>query len=202
MVKVKCPAHAQGCTYETEDVPPEVICQLLTLHAQLSHAPTSQIPTSKGPKLNRPTIDIGVDLETWNSFVRRWDTFRLGSDISTAAAPVQLFQCASEALGDILLKSDPGLTTRSVEDVLEAMRSMAVIPVARGVSRAELFQMNQSVDEPVRTFAARVRGKAETCGFLTTTKCTKCKEDVYADYTKDVIRDVLLAGIADIRCLA
>ena len=73
------------------------------------------------------------------------------------------------------------------------MKSLAVIPVARGVNRAELFQMSQSNDEPIRTFAARVRGKAETCGF--TTKC-KCGHD--AEYTEEVIRDVLLAGIADV----
>ena len=74
---------------------------------------------------------------------------------------------------------------------------MAVIPVARGVSRAELFQMNQSSDEPIRTFAARVRGKAETCGFSTSTR-GKCGEPVHTDYTEEVIRDVLLAGIADL----
>ena len=76
------------------------------------------------------------------------------------------------------------------------MRSLAVIPVARGVSRAELIKMSQSDDEPIRTFAARVRGKAETCGFITAAKC-KCGEQVKADYTEEVIRDVILAGISD-----
>ena len=193
MVIVSCPAPE--CDYKTEDVPPEIIGQLLSLHA-LKHS-QPQIPTSRGPKLTRPTIDVGVDLETWNAFVRRWDTFRLGSDISDSAVPVQLFQCASEALGDILLKSDPQLTTKPVKDVLKAMQLMAVIPVARGVSRAELFQMNQTTDEPIRTFAARVRGKAETCAFSTSAKCP-CGTLVQADYTEEVIRDVLLAGIADI----
>ena len=183
-----------GCSYKTEDVPPEVLSSLLNLHA-LEHS-RPPITASRGPKLNRPTIDVGIDEETWNAFVRRWETFKIGSDISDIAAPMQLFQCASELLGDLLLKSDPMLPTKSTKTVLTAMQSLAVIPVARGVSRAELFQMNQSLDEPIRTFAARVRGKAETCGFSTSTKC-RCGEELQANYTEEVIRDVLLAGICD-----
>ena len=189
MVIVSCPAP--GCTYKTEDLPIEAIVPLLNIHA-LEHS-RPQIHASKGPKLNRPMVDVGIDEETWNSFVRRWETFKLGSGINDDAAPTQLFQCASEALGDLLLKSDPRLTLKSTETVLIIMKSLAVIPVARGVNRAELFQMSQSNDEPIRTFAARVRGKAETCSF--TTKC-KCGHD--AEYTEEVIRDVLLAGIADV----
>ena len=158
MVIVSCPAS--GCGYQTEDLAAEIVASLLNIHAlEHSRPPT---PASKGPKLNRPTIDMGIDEETWNSFLRRWETFKLGSGISEDAAPTQLFQCTSESLGDLLLKADPRLTTRPTADVIKAMRSLAVIPVARGVSRAELLQMKQSSDEPVRTFAARIRGKAET----------------------------------------
>ena len=57
--------------------------------------------------------------------------------------------------------------------------------------------MNQSNDEPIRTFAARVRGKAETCAFTTSTRCP-CGQPVLADYTEEVIRDVILAGICDL----
>ena len=105
-------------------------------------------------------MDIGIDEETWNAFTRRWDTFRLGSDIDDTSAPHQLFHCTSEALGDIILKSDPTITTKSLKDVTAVMKSFAVIPVAVGVLRAELMQMSQSADEQFRTFAARVHGKS------------------------------------------
>ena len=193
MVVVECPAP--NCTYATPDLPAEAIAPLLNLHA-LTHS-SPQIHASRGPRLNRPTIDVGVDEETWNAFVRRWETFKLGSDISDAAAPTQLFQCTSDALGDLLLKSDPKLTTRPMKDVLKAMRSLAVIPIARGVTRAELLKMNQSNDEPIRTFSARVRGKAETCGFITSVVCS-CGKSIQADYTEEVIKDVILAGICDL----
>ena len=193
MVVVSC--SVSGCPYKTEDVAPEIVVQLLNLHA-LQHT-SAQIPASKGPKLVRPTIDIGVQEETWNNFLRRWETFKLGSGISDDAAPTQLFQCASESLGDLLLKADPRLTTKTTAEVLKAMKELAVIPVARGVSRAELLQMKQSGDEPVRTFAARVRGKAETCGFVTSVSC-QCGRDIKADYTEEIILDVILSGLSDI----
>ena len=192
MVKVSCPAP--GCSYSTDDLPVEIVSTLLTVHA-LEHT-RAPVTASKGPKLNRPVIDVGVDEETWNAFIRRWEAFRQGSDISEAAAPTQLFQCASEPLGDLLLKSDPALTSRSTREVLAAMRSIAVIPVARGVTRAELTQMSQSCDEPIRTFAARVRGKAEKCGFTTSVRCD-CGKELSVDYTAETVRDVILAGIND-----
>ena len=194
MVIVNC--SFRGCTYATPDLTPEVIGPLLTIHA-LEHSSPQTHASSRGPKLHRPTIDVGVDEEVWNAFVRRWETFKLGSDISDQAAPVQLFQCASDALGDLLLKTNPRLMTLSTPEVLSIMRSIAVIPVARGVNRAELFKMNQSGDEAIRTFAARVRGKAETCAFTTSVKCD-CGKDVKADYTEEVIKDIILAGISDL----
>ena len=75
---------------------------------------------------------------------------------------------------------------------MKAMKSLTVIAVATGVTRAELVQMHQERDESFRSFAARVRGKAETCDY--TMKCS-CSLDV--DFTDVITRDVLIAGIAD-----
>ena len=193
MVIVSCPIT--NCGYKTEDLPAEIVIAVLNIHA-LEHTRPST-PASRGPKLNRPTIDLGVDQETWLAFERRWQTFKTGSGISDDAAPTQLFQCATEALGDLLLRSDPELSSMPVNEVLQKMRSLAVIPVARGVIRAELVQLCQGNDEPIRTFAARVRGKAETCGFATSVKC-RCSLTIQADYTEEAIQDVVLAGICDI----
>ena len=191
MPEVSCPAP--GCSYTTPDVDAAVVVALLQIHA-VSHQPTAAPPP--GPKLTRPRIDVGVDQETWNTFVRRWEAFRIGSYINDATASTHLFQCASETLGDILLKADPGVTSRSAVEVLEAMQRYAVIPVAKGVTRAELMQMTQGPDELFRTFAARVKGKAETCGFVTSTACS-CGKTFHVDYTTETVRDVLLSGICD-----
>ena len=194
MVVVQC--SIPGCTYETTDAETGVVIALLNLHA-LSHTQATHPPTPPQPKLDRPRIDIGVEEEVWNGFIRRWEAYKTGSGIVEATASMQLFQCASESLGDLILKADPDIQSKPVKEVRRIMQTFAVIPVAIGVRRAELMQLRQAPDELFRTFSARVKGKAETCLFTTSGSCT-CGEAVQADYTTESVRDVLLAGIADI----
>ena len=66
-----------------------------------------------------------------------------------------------------MLANDPRLLTKTENYVAKLMESIAVIKVAIGVKRAELMGMCQGHDEPFRTFATRVRSKAETCNFTT-----------------------------------
>ena len=79
---------------------------------------------------------------------------------------------------------------------MSKMKSLAVIPVALGVVRAELLSMNQHRDESFRTFSSRVQGKAETCAFMTSTTCI-CGLTNDVDYTEKIVSDVLLAGVYD-----
>ena len=95
-------------------------------------------------------------------------------------------------LGDRLLKVNPHITSEALSALLAAMRSLAVIPVATSVLRTELLQLYQERDQAFRAFAARVRGKAETCAFNATCEC-----GTSVDYTDHVIRDVLLNGLSD-----
>ena len=68
---VKCPI--EGCSYDTGEADPAVIVALLNLHA-LSHTKPT-LPSQ--PKLDRPKIDIGVEEEVWNGFIRRWEALKL-----------------------------------------------------------------------------------------------------------------------------
>ena len=67
-------------------------------------------------------------------FVRRWEVFRAGSGIEQTSAPSQLFQCAETDLGDSLLKANPNPATEPLQNLLVAMRSLAVIPVATRIT--------------------------------------------------------------------
>ena len=135
-------------------------------------------PNVRPSSLELPRIDVSVSTEDWNVFVRPWNVFRTGSGINEATAAAQLFQCADPQLGDNILKTNPNATTDNLEQVLETMRSLAVIPVATGVLRTKLLQLRQERDEPFRSFAARVKGKAEKCEFS-----SKCEFGKNVDYT-------------------
>ena len=158
MVNISC--SVANCGFETGEISEALAIAVLNNHALAHQHPAAA--AAAGPKLERPKVDVGISEEDWNVFIRRWEVFRSGSRVSDAAAPWQLFQCAATVLGDSLLKSDPAITTKNVDVVLASMKSLAVIPIAKGVLRADLLQMRQERDESFRAFAARVRGKAET----------------------------------------
>ena len=88
--------------------------------------------------------------------------------------------------------ANPSIASESLSQLLTAMRSLAVIPVATCVLRTDLLQLRQERDEAIRAFAARVRGKAETCTFAAQCECGKS-----VNYTGNAIRDVLLNSLAD-----
>ena len=57
--------------------------------------------------------------------------------------------------------------------------------------------MRQKRDQNFRSFAAMVRGKAETCAFVTQNLCD-CGRNNNVDYTDKIISDVLISGIYDV----
>ena len=190
MVVVDCPVD--GCDYSTQDVSEALAIALLTIHGPTHTAHTPEPLPVKGPRLERPQVNVGISTEEWNVFIRRWEVFRVGSGIDDASAPSQLFQCAGTELGDSILKANPNATSGTLATLMNDMKSLAVIPIATGVLRTELLQMRQERDESFRAYAARVRGKAETCEFVTTCQC-----GANVNYTDHQIRDTLLNGIND-----
>ena len=197
MVVIEC--SVPNCTFTTDDVSEALAIALLSNH-NLAHcnlvptiADAAPAPTPpRGPKLERPKVDVGVTIEEWKVFTRRWEVFESGSGIDDASVPSHLFQCAGTELEDSLLKANPNAASETLTQLLAAMRSLAVIPVATCVLRRELLQLRQELDEPFRTFTAKVRGKAETCSY--TASCT-CGASV--DYNDHVICDVILNGLYD-----
>ena len=147
--------------------------QLVTVHIENVHstAPRSSASTRKDPKLCPPQIDAGVDFETWRIFQVKWRQYCQGSQLREDLHSLQLFQCASDALGRLLIQSNPDITNSSPEVVMQAMEKLAVIRTSRGATREELRNMKQGNDESIRTFAARVKGKAQVCGFQMKSTC-------------------------------
>lgn len=119
MVVIKCPL----CDYTTDDTDVQIVASLLNIHA-MSHSQNATPSHQQQPKLDRPKIDTGVEEEVWNSFMRRWEAFRVGSGINQNTAPMQLFQCATESLGDLVLKYDPDIHNKDIDTVISIMRSL------------------------------------------------------------------------------
>ncbi len=81
----------------------------------------------------------------------------------------------------------------SEENLLKAIRALAVKEENPKVSRVALSRMMQDRGEPIRAFAARLRGQTEVCRF--TKKCTGC--DRVSNQGEERVADQLCIGLAD-----
>ena len=117
MLSTKCPIP--DCPYETPESNEAVTCALLAAHSTIHMAgPPRAAVVIKGPKLDRPKVNIGMMLEEWDIFKRRWDVFVSGSGLDPDASSSQLFQCGVDETGDSLLKTDPSIVSKPTSIVM------------------------------------------------------------------------------------
>ena len=195
MPDIPCP-HT-GCTYTTGDNEAAIVVELLKIHA-LTHAvptvpPTAGIVRQKPPKLNRPVITKGLSEEEWSTVSKKWQIFKDSTNIPEAQLSTQLWQCCDEELTSELFRDVPNISTIAEVDLLTSIKQLAVLSVAACVRKTELFSSRQDRGQPIRSFAANVKGKAHTCAFTKKCGVTTCTTEV--DYTDDIVKHVVLAGI-------
>jgi len=193
MPVLNCPVTS--CAYKTEDVDATVGIQLLKMHTSIEHASTTSTNTARAPKIDRPIIAASSSEEAWNTFNTKWGMFKKAYGVTGADAVQQLFHCCEVELGDAILKSNSEAVDGTEAELLELIKKMAVIPVAKCVRRAELLCTKQDHGENIRGYFAKLKGKASTCAYV-----MDCSRDGCAqknDFTDVLVKDVLVTGIAD-----
>ena len=168
----------------------------LNIHA-LVHQQSANVGRAKQkpPKIDRPSISRASSEELWNTFIKRWDISKKGTDIPEGQVVNQLWQCCDKDLEDDLFKYVENIDTINENDLLQAIKRLAVISTAVSVHKTELLSMRQDHGQPIRTFAAKIKGKAQVCSFSRTCNNNNCQQKV--DYTDDIVKYVLISGIAD-----
>ena len=196
MPSIACPIA--DCEYATGDVDPVIAAAaLLTVHNNIHiGAAAPHHAKQKAPKLSRPSISSESTEETWNAFKARWDLFKRGTQLTPQEVTQQLFQCCDNILGNNLLRGDPNIVSRTEDDLVTAIKRLAVIPVAISVRRSDLLAVQQCDGESVRSFFARIKGKATTCQYNVDCPGVDCNRSV--DFTDIIAKDVLLlSGLAE-----
>ena len=169
---------------------------LMQLHQQNVHA--AQATRQKPPKINRPSLQQGIGEDDWVAFARRWDNFRKGTDLSPNQVTTQLLACCEPELEAALFREDPNIADKPEKDVLDAMKRLTVLNVALSVRRATLLQTKQDPGERVRQYVARVRGLANVCQWtITGTGSSTPGGNVTLDYTEEIVKLVIMNGLAD-----
>ena len=205
MVNQKC--SYPGCTYETGEIADvSLLVEVLKIHGT-SHIPAPAAAaatavrtapantTQRGPKPERPKISSGSSEQTWNSFKLRWSMFKRGTTMTPGETVQQLFLCCDEPLGNSILTTEPSVADGSEDNLLDLIKQLAVIPVARVVRRTDLLATKQDHGESTRNFLARIRGKALTCSYKKQCGTAPCQAEV--DFTDVIVKDVLIAGLVD-----
>ncbi|KAK3731812.1 hypothetical protein QZH41_007627 [Actinostola sp. cb2023] len=196
MPKYQCPFP--DCTYETEDVADSLAAVLISVHSSGTHTANATSTSGNGAakieRVRRPTISTAGSSEDWSYFHTRWQDYIDATKITGKEKVVQLLECCDEQLRKDLTRNTGGsLTNKPIEDVMSAIRKLAVREESTMVARVQLHNMHQDRHETVRSFGARLRGQAGVCKF--TTQCLECNASV--NYTEHILRDVLTRGLSD-----
>ena len=193
MPAIDCPIA--GCDYTTPDVEAVVAAALITAHSTIHNVPaTNHVTSAKIENVKRPIVSSAGTSEDWSYFLSRWNDYVAATKVSGKDRIIQLLECCDEQLRKDLTRASGGtLTNDTEEDVLKAMKKLAVREENTMVARFTLHGMHQEEDEPVRSYGARLQGQAGVCKFII--PCPHCNEDV--NYTEPVLRDVLSKGLHD-----
>lgn len=196
MVKIDC--QYPGCDYAVEHESEAIAVVMYQSHGN-SHLQTSadRRNHAKPPQIARPEVKQDISAEEWYSFVEEWRRFKRITGLQDSEIADQLYQCCERQLSRLLLKENPNIIDEGEKALLEAIRKMAVLQVATSVRRTKLLSTKQEHGQLFREFFANVRAAASTCDF--NIQCPKpcCKDEKPIDYTSKVVKDILVAGIAD-----
>ena len=198
MPNLKC--DGTDCSYETGEQDANIAIALLNNHTSTNHvAPTVPRVVRRAPRVERPTLSDNISEEHWLGFRKSWDMFTQANAVSNEDQPVHLYACCDVDLRAKVTCTNENIFSKSVEEILDMLHSLAVYPVAVSVQRTELLKLQQAPGESIRTFFSRVRGKALSCKFQL--QCTEPHtvddQPVYVNYTNEIIRHVIVAGLYD-----
>lgn len=192
MPVVNCPIDE--CPYMTPDIDAILAAALITTHATIHSPATTNTAAAKTEKVKRPTVSSAGTSEDWSYFKSRWGDYVRATKVTGTDRVVQLLECCDEQLRKDLTRTAGGtLTGKTEEEVLTAIKKLAVREENTMVARVTLHNMRQDRDEPICAFGTRLRGQAGVCKFIV--KCTSCEEEV--NYTEAILRDVLCRGLDD-----
>ena len=188
------------CNREFGDVDTSeaVALAYLKIHAGEHDAPVAAaaVPAPRNvPRFERPKISLRSSEETWIGFKTRWDMFKRGTTLSAEETAKHLFQCCDESLGNAVLKAFPSAATNTEQQLLQAIKQLAVVPVVLTVRRLEVLNCKQDHSETARDFFTRLKGKAATCSYTQVCASDACNH--VNDMTDMMVKVVLIDGLSD-----
>ena len=199
---VKIPCQYPGCDYSAESDSENIACSLMSSHNNVHLQPPSSASThvrthNKPPPISRPEIKQDISAEEWYSVQEEWKRYKRITKLPASEYADQLLQCCERPLARLLLRENPSIIDEGEDALIEAIKKMAVLQVAISVRRFKLLSTKQEPGQLFREFFANVPASASTCEYTIPCPHACCEQKEHIDYTSRVVRDILVAGIAD-----
>ena len=104
MSGIRCSVPA--CTYNTSSQIPEDSSTadkiaVLKIHSETAHRSASSNVQQSKAKLDPPKLSSGTSQEQWQHFLRNWEMYKIGMQISDATASPYLFNCLDPKMQSI-----------------------------------------------------------------------------------------------------
>ena len=181
--------YVTGCTFATPNLDNAVAAVILSHHLSSAHPVPAQ---PKAPSIPPPEISAGIYEDQYDSFKRLWDSYKGNVTIADDKIGIHLLSCCTPELRANVECQDPDVSSKTEVEVLEAIKRHAVVSVAVSVLRTELLSLKQDHGETILAFASKALGKARNCKLK-----VKCPQGHEADYSNDMLKQVILAGMYD-----
>lgn len=195
-IQLRC--DVVGCTWSTPELPanlyPNMVTQLEN-HSRMAHAHTTPA-TPRAEKPRRPALHMkhgSCTEEDWTFFQHQFSHYKKLSNLTTDE-PRHLQECLDVELQQLLYASvGVAINTMTEATMLKHVEKLAVRARNKLVATQKLRGKRQGHDQTVQTYVADLRSTARECDFSVT--CATCKTDT--SYADDMVRDQLIAGLAD-----
>ena len=178
------------------EVEPRLAKELLDQHIEVKHHRLGAVTEAgcKPERMIRPKADLDMSETTWRDFLGQWARFKRSTKVTGQDLIDHLVTCCSDSLR-MDLRSDIGDKMDNLEEqeLLKAMKKMAVRESNPMVHRNNLRAMKQGENEAFRNYVARLKEAAIDCNFSLECPADACDSQVC--YTEEMIRDQAVYGM-------
>ena len=183
------------CGYSTPvNIPSfELVIKSLDIHVRTAHGNEKVEQNGKVEKLKRPQISANMSEGDWTFFLHKWTRYVRQAHLREQQQVDELWACLDTDLERLAFND--GLNDNSSEELLKAIKKLAVTVLHPSVHVVNLHQLKQLEGETVKAFSAKVKGVAGNCNLTKKCPSAGCSENV--SFVEETCFHVVMSGIAD-----
>ena len=171
----------------------QLAMQLLMLHNANVHESANRQGCKPEP-MKRPLATLDMTETAWRDFRSQWQRYKWSTGLTGQDITDQLISCCADQLC-MVINSESGATLNSMseDNILKAMKLMAVRKTNPMVYRNQLRDMKQDENELFCNFVSRLKEAAIDCEFSVKFRKQGCGTISYAG---DMVRDQVVYGFS------